>query len=364
MTVGEMIRMAEQAKTDETTGIAVPEVATPDKNVTLTDIGAVDEGSNEAASKADAQEDTLRIGESKTHDVAADEHESLPAAGPEDAGYNTDITTDNSGPTKTWDKEYGGDSNVLKQREPVSSEPFPSREDANFSKGKNDVPRTSAIDPRLATGEAQHPWPEHSTLGYDSDAFPHEDDGGSGEERSKASQGAQPADPVGTSSMKSFERVNLLEPVTSPENNSGPTKTWHGTDEYGYAVTRQQDPVTSEPWPPANEGVQPRNSEVPRTSSQFTSHILKAMKLADTEIDLGLAQKQDKYNRLAELGNQSEEVIDAQLNALSKVKTAGLRKPSAIAKSATRLPSFKLAQQSSLGEPEATQPIPDEALFF
>lgn len=344
MTTGQMIEAAKLADGPRTDSAGGPDaVATPDNRVNVTDIGAVYEGTNEETSRADAQVDTPGVGETPTHSVEAEGHESLPTAGPDDSGFNTDKTTDDSGPTKTWDKNYGGGSDVLKQGDPVTSEPWPPSDEG--------VKKSS--EQHLAVGTAQHPHPDHASLGYDSDPFPHKDEGGTGEASASAEQGVQPADPVGQESMKSYERVNVLEPVTSPENNSGPTKQWTGTD--GNGVLRQQEPVTGEPWPPASDGV--------KASGMITSHVVKAMKLADMEIDLGIASQEDKYNRLAELGNEKEEVIDAQLDTLSRVKEAGLKKPISSMKSASRLPSFKLATQAPLAS-TSQAPIPDEAIFW
>lgn len=70
---------------------------------------------------------------------------------------------------------------------------------------------------------------------------------------------------------------------------------------------------------------------------------LKAFKLAETEIELGITDHESKYDRVAELEGHSEDALDAQLATLSKVKTAGLRKSAAptTQKTAGRMPSLR-----------------------
>jgi len=74
------------------------------------------------------------------------------------------------------------------------------------------------------------------------------------------------------------------------------------------------------------------------------AQVVKAMKIAETEVALGLVEADAKFERVAELENASEEVLDAQLEVLAKVRSAGLRKavtPSQRSASAGRMPSFK-----------------------
>jgi hypothetical protein len=72
----------------------------------------------------------------------------------------------------------------------------------------------------------------------------------------------------------------VTQSVTSPENNSGPTTTWSGTD--GNGVTKQQDPTTRESISQGESGM--HNS----------SHIFTAFKLADLEIELGLTRRREE----------------------------------------------------------------------
>lgn len=329
-TAASMIAAVEQKENEMSTKLAdtargddagsAPSAAKPDANVDVTGVGAVLDGSNEAASAADAQIETVGVGQTPVHGVEADEHQSLEGdAGFDGAGFNTDKTTDDSGPTKTWTINYGDGSDVLTQHEPVTSEPFP------------------ASDEGVKQSSQQR-------VALDAEQFPHKEDGGFG--GGSANQGTQPADSVGNAQ----DRVNVLDASTTPSNNSGPTKTWSGTD--GNGVLRQQEPVTKDEFPPASEGV--------KSSSMITSHVVKAMKLADLEIELGLANGADKYNRLSVLGSTDERIIDARLETLSQVKDAGLRRAP---KTASTLPSFRLASMAS-NETSSEVTVPDEALFL
>lgn len=54
----------------------------------------------------------------KTQNLVAQEQ--LPSAGFDDGGLNRDITVTPNSDTRTWDKDFGGDSAVLKQQNPVT----------------------------------------------------------------------------------------------------------------------------------------------------------------------------------------------------------------------------------------------------
>ena len=70
--------------------------------------------------------------------------------------------------------------------------------------------------------------------------------------------------------------------------------------------------------------------------------LLKAVKVAEAEISLGLTDADDKFDRISELESAPEEALDAQISTLSKVKTAGLKKASTSSSpaGARSLPSF------------------------
>lgn len=268
-------------------GPTPPGDTSADARVDVTGVGGVADASNEAASKAEAQIDVTGVGGTGVSDVSADKSESLPAADPksDDAGFNADKTTEDSGPTKTYDDHDGQEPGVT---DPVTSQPFPASEDgvkASRQAADNDLP--------LEQQDQQ---------------------GGSTNDLEKTpSKGTQPADPVG----KAQDRVNLYEHTTSPANNSGPTSTWSGTD--GNGVTRQREPVTSDP-------------------TQFggvKARVINAMRLADAELDLGLLEREAKFNRIDELSTADPIEVATRLAALQQVKTAGRAKLAQIKTSRT-----------------------------
>ena len=149
-----------------------------------------------------------------------------------------------------------------------------------------------------------------------------------------ANHGVQPVDPVG----KAQDRIDVEQP---PHDQVGDrTQTWTGTD--GNGVLRQQDPVTN----------------VPTQSGGVTSGLisLAALKLAETEVELGIISNKDKFNRLAELEDLTDEEIAAEQRALSKVKTAGLSRTASNGGVAGRLPSFS---RIASDEPTPAQPVDD-----
>lgn len=250
--------------------------ASPKTRVDVTGVGGVDQASNEEASKADAQVDVTGIGGTGVSDVSADESESLPTAGEksDDSGFNKDKTTDDSGPTKTYGDKDGTEEGA---RDPVTSEPFPRSEDGV----KKSNERVAYDDNTLEQNEQQ------------------------GDPIAQGGSAVQGVKPV---AEQFGERVNLLEHKTSPENNSGPTKTWTGTD--GNGVLKQQEPVTKD--------------QVDYPGSEVRSHLIAAIRLAETEEELGLISRDEKWSRVAALERESDESINAQLTALARVKTAGM----------------------------------------
>lgn len=266
-----------------------PDVAKPKTQVDVTGTGGVDEASNEEASKPSVGEVNVLDKGGVDSDVAPDSTETLPdSSGENDAGFNTDKTTDDSGPTKTWSGDYG---DSLGQREPVSDDVFPNPDEGVKS-------------------ASQH-------VGYDDAPYP-KDDGGLG--GGSAQTGNTPI-------AESFgNREQLIQKDTSPSNNSGPTKTWSGTD--GNGVNKQQDPVTPGEVYPSEGGVVKGSS----------AHLFSAFKLADLEVELGLITADAKYPRVAELENQTPEAVFTALGYAQRVKTAGLGKRQVEAK---RLPSLQ-----------------------
>lgn len=284
-----------------------PEAATPDKNIDVDGVGGIIEPSNEEASKADAQIDVVGVGTTGTSDVAADKTESV------DQGDETSKNIEEI-PTKTW----GDGSGVENQTDGVTPQVYP------------------------AEGGVTSSW---QVQALDSEPYPHEDGGLAG---GPYVEGTQPVDSVG----KADERVNVQEPTTSPENNSGETKTWSGTD--GNKIYRQQEPVTQENL----EG-----EDIVNLSPSTSSHIFAAMKLADHEVELGLTPGVEKYERAAELEKLSPEELQAESRVVARVKTAGLSKAT---KEAMRMPSMgrNASVEKTAKEEGSSEFVSDSALFL
>lgn len=306
---GAQRRPMSQKTADAASG--APADAKPDKSVDTEGVGGVLDASNEEASKADAQVNVEGQGTTGVSDVAADSTESVDQG--DEHSKNIEAI-----PTKTFGD---GNSAVERQADPVSGGPYPS------------------------SGGVTSNW---QVTAYDSEPYPSEDGGLSGGGTVK---GTEPADPVG----KPDERVDVLDSTTSPENNSGPTKTWSGTD--GNKVHRQQDPVTTE----TLEG-----NDIVNLSPKGSSHILAAMKLADKEVELGLIESDTKYDRVAELEDLSPEALQAEARVVARVKTAGLSK--ATAKTATRMPPMGRNANVDTKESSETSGVegfnPDSLLFL
>ena len=294
--------------------------ASPDARVDVTGTGGVIEPSNDAASKADAQVDVTGVGSTGVTDVEAEKTESLPTASEtsDDSGFDATKTTDDSGPTATYGDSDGTEKGFI---DGVTNESLEGNQNKDSS--------------------VRH--------AYDAKPF-YDQPGLSG---GSANQGTQPADPVG----KAQDRVDVLSPTTTPENNSGPTRQWTGTE--GNKVERQQEPVTTEVSDMEFDG--------------FTSHFVAGLKLADMEVDLGLIDKDTKYDRLQTLSAQSDEEITAQMDMLSRVKTAGTKKlaqartagvarmPGAFGRATASAKRFA-GDDESISEPVA-EDVADAALF-
>jgi hypothetical protein len=290
--------------------------------VDATGVGGVIEPSNEAASSADAQVDVTGVGSTGVTDVEADKTESLPTASEtsDDSGFDATKTTEDSGPTATF-----GDSD-------------------GTQKGLTDEVTTESLEGNQNKASSQR-------QAYDSKPF-YDQPGLSG---GSANQGTQPSDPVG----KAQDRVDVLQATATPENNSGPTSQWTGTE--GNKVERQQEPVTREISDMQFDG--------------FNSHFVASLKLADMEVNLGLIEEEAKYNRLAELSPQSDEEITAQMDMLSRVKTAGTKKlaaqrtagvtrmPGAFGKVTASAKRFDSVIASDEEQESVAEDVADAALF-
>jgi hypothetical protein len=159
-----------------------------------------------------------------------------------------------------------------------------------------------------------------------------------------AKQGVKP---IGGPDVQPQRREQLEQEsgFTNPQNG---TDQWTGTG--GNGVTRQQDPVTKK--------VDPNI-----TVSNMVS--IAALKLADTEEELGLITRDEKYKRLTELSELSDEELAAEERVVARVKTAGLNKSAAVP--AGRMPSFKhtkTIEREAVAQPEPVDnTVYDSAIF-
>jgi hypothetical protein len=284
----------------------------PDKRVDVEGVGGVMDDSLDAAARADRRVDVEGKGgvyqDSNAEASKPDAKESLPTAGKDsdDSGFNKDKTTGDSGKTRTWD-------NSNEPGSAVTQKPFPNTERGAARQAGDD-----------------RPWP------HGDDALAQ---GGS------AKQGVKPN---GGKDVQPQRRENVLEHSTSPNNNSGPTDTWSGTG--GNGVTRQQEPVTKKVDP---------NIEQPRRSFS-----LAALRLAETEIEVGILDPEKKFDRLVELENVADDVVEAQQSTLAKVRTASIRKNAATEpKGLGRVPQFsRIASAVDAETQQKTAAVDDDML--
>jgi hypothetical protein len=278
-------------------GPTPPGDTSADARVDVTGVGGIMDASNEQASKADAQVNVDGIGGTGVEGVEPDSTQSLPTAGTstDDAGFNTDKTTEDSGPTSTYGDSDGSASGVGK---PVTTETPYWIDESKWAR----VNLAAGDDKTLEAQDQQ------------------------GDPAAKGGTAVKGVKPV---AEQFGDRVNVLEHTTSPANNSGPTKTWSGTD--GNGVTKQQPPVTREDqeW----GGVKVPDVKLHTTSA----HYINCDRLASLEEDLGLLPRDDRWNRLASLHNTDPREVVIQIKTLSSVKTAGT-KLAAQHKLATRIP--------------------------
>lgn len=295
-------------------GPTPPGDTSPMQRVDVMGVGGVDHATNEEASKTNAPRgqhtdggfattDVTGIGGVGVTDVDADSKDSLPTAGREsdDAGFNTDKQIETI-PTKTYPDKDGEHPGVT---DPVTRETLESQEQQGGSKGPVSNVRQGFDDKTLEQNEQQ---------------------GDPVAQGGSAVQGVQPIDSVAT---PSYKRVNLLEHATTPDaSSSGPTTTWSGTD--GNGVLQQQPPVT-------HEDQQWGGVTVPVKLHTGGRISISAMRLAEAEVELGLISREEKWNRMAEVDALHPAVVQAKLEALAGVKTAGLNKL-AQHRQTTRLP--------------------------
>lgn len=285
-------------------GATPPDGTSAKERIDVVGVGGFDEASNEAASSAAKQIDVTGKGGTGVEGVEADSTESLPTADrkSDDAGFNTDKTTEDSGPTKTFGDSDGNHPGVT---DPVTDDPFPATEDG--------VKAANAYYAAVKRAQEEY---ANARTSYDNGTLEqNEQQGNKPASGGSFSTGTTPADSVAT---PSYKREPVNKQFTTPENSSsGPTTTWSGTD--GNGVTKQQEPVTK-------EKMEFGGVPTPDVKLHTGSVRISSIKLAELEIELGLTPADEKYNRIAQLDQSDETVVLAQIDSYSKVKTAGLAK--------------------------------------
>jgi hypothetical protein len=265
--------------------------AKPDVRTDVDGVGAFTDGSNEEASKPDVKTEADGKGgitdASNEEASKPDSTEDLGSDSSDNAGFNKDKTTDDSGPTKTFD--------------------------------------------------------DNSTNAVTDTAYP-----SSGGVTGAAVEAAKP----GTAKPQKTPGVDVEADarvdVEDSENFDNPQK---GTDQWtgtgGNGVTKQQPPVTPK--------VGPGNDVK-------SSRIFQAVRLADTEISVGITNEADKYNRIAEIAEYSPEEFKAAATVVARVKKAGLSKR--VARQATSIPSLQQAPKPAEPVEKTASVEADEAIFL
>jgi len=203
--------------------------------------------------------------------------------------------------TDTW---TGDEGDSLGQHEPVSSEPT-----ANDLGGPIGVAVSS--DQKTADTANDVGGPIGESAGSEGNAK----DGGPTWDSSD--NGFPDHDPA---------RVDLAAPLAEevgPRTMTDPNEEFRSLKEDQSAVTQeganQVGGPIGEPMVAA-----PISEHHPKVEASVRAQVIKAIKLAEAEEELGLVP--NKWDRVAELEDKSEAELDAALDVVSKVKTAGLSK--------------------------------------
>ena len=142
--------------------------------------------------------------------------------------------------------------------------------------------------------------------------------------------------------------IDVEKPLTDD------SKVADGTKTFGNPPNRTTNPVTDENFPASADGVKAARAEGRR-------HALACVKLADTEVELGITNPTDKHNRISELEELSLAEVEAEARTLARVRTAGLRRPAQANKTAaTRIPSLHGTRTAAVDPSEHAAPSQDQ----
>lgn len=124
---------------------------------------------------------------------------------------------------------------------------------------------------------------------------------------------------------------------------------------------KQTDPVTK------GDNANDVGGPIGVAISKAKSLVVKAFKVAEAEVTLGLIDGEKKFERVAELEQLPEETLDGQLETLSRVKTAGLGKKTASATPKTagagRMPQFSKSAGFDIEAHSVTNEFEDSLTF-
>ena len=230
--------------------------------------------------------------------------------GHKEESLDSSLREEVGGPTSTWS---GGEGDSLGQHSPVGSEG-----DHSLASTKHSLQIFPVNDPKsvkLDAGLKEEVGPPTSTFGSDD--------------------------------------FHITDPVT---NDPFPASK-DGVRPEGAGVPDKS------PFPPANEGVKPEGKGTPDKGGfppasegvkAARRQFMASLRLAETEVALGIIPAEKKLDRMAELEDEPAESLESQLSAYSKVKTAGLTK--AAKKTGGSLPSLKQSsvdRESSIRQVEA-----------
>ncbi len=98
--------------------------------------------------------------------------------------------------------------------------------------------------------------------------------------------------------------------------------------------------------------------------SKSSSHIFSAVKLADLEVEVGLTDADEKYERMAEIEAYSPETVDAVTETVEKIKSKVTSHRQARTARAQRLPSMNGGGSSVKTASAEGDSEDDASLFF
>jgi hypothetical protein len=153
------------------------------------------------------------------------------------------------------------------------------------------------------------------------------------------------------------KKVDLLAPIAEPVGPN--TQTWSGGkgDSLG-----QHDPVGGDD---SNNVGGPMGTPLSKGSR---THLLASIRVAEMEVEVGLIGSDEKFERASELEEEETAALDARLDTLSKLKTAGLigRPKSKRTVAARTLPNMRTASvtRESSHVNASTDTLGDAGLFM